>query len=259
MKINKLLYSCLFVWLVAFSASGQDYSAVAGFAGPSAVADTMVSVQDSISDSEIANRLQVIQKMLNHNEKAAMGWWYSWIGIYGGLTLGFGADACLTNDIRTREDMIVNAGTSLLGFAGQLIAPVKSGYDDELFSKSSTLSKQESLEKLKQAEQMLKYQAERAKSGKSWQIHAINGAVNLAGGLVTWLGYKRTAVDGVVCFAIGMAVSEIQIWSQPTRAMKDYKQYCSKYDLSGNEQTTRPQFIWYAHVSPGGISVGLGF
>jgi hypothetical protein len=106
---------------------------------------------------------------------------------------------------------------------------------------------------------MLKFQAERAKSGKNWQTHALNGAVNLAGGLITWLGFKRPLMDGISTFAIGMAVSEIQIWSQPTRAMKDYKQYCRSYNLDGYQKTSRPQLVWYAHVSPEGLSIGLGF
>ncbi len=213
----------------------------------------------AISDNELNERLQAIETMLKHNEKAAQAWWYSWIGLYGGATIGQGAVAYGTQDKKLRQDMIVSAGTTLVGFAGQIIFPVKSGYEMSSSDKLAGLSYEEKLMKLRDDESKLKYQSERAISGKNWQTQAMNLAVNLTGGLVTWLGFKRPLMDGVSSFAIGMAISEIQIFSQPTRAKKDYRAYCSKYGLYGYTNQTRPEYTIYANVIPGGISVGIGF
>jgi hypothetical protein len=257
MKKIKYTVFCLFCWLISFNASSQVDSTVVSISAHAVMIDPSTA-RDTLSDGEITERLQVLQNMLEHNEKAANSWWWSWIGIYSSATVVQGLVA-MTDDQKLRQDMIVSAGTTLVGFAGQLIFPVKSGYEKESFTQTGHLSKIERLEKLRQAEQLLKYQSERAKSGKNWQTHALNGAVNLAGGLITWLGFKRPLMDGISSFAIGMAISEIQIWSQPTRAMKDYRQYCNQYNQSGYGQATRPQYVWYAHVTPVGLSVGLSF
>jgi hypothetical protein len=256
MKANKLLFFSLLACVFVFDASGQEKSSASNISG-----GTMVSTNDSLSDDEIAERLNSIDLMLARNEKTANCWWYSWLGIYGAATVGQGIVAWKTDDISSRQDMIVSAGTTLVGFAGQLVFPVKSGYDNSMFAKTSGFSRKEGLDKLLKAEQMLKYQAERAKSGKNWQTHALNGAVNMAGGLITCFCFNREhpVKDGLVTFAIGMAVSEIQIWSQPTKAMKDYRQYCSKYGLNGYVQARRPRFEVYSYVSPAGLSIGLGF
>jgi hypothetical protein len=213
----------------------------------------------TIPEKELNERLHVVETMLEHNEKAANIWWYSWIGLYGGATIGQGLVAYVTPDKKLRQDMIVSAGTTLVGFAGQIIFPVKSGYEMSSTDIINGLSYEEKLNKLLDDEKKLKYQSDRAISGKNWQTHAMNFAVNLTGGLITWLGFKRPLMDGVSSFAIGMAVSEIQIFSQPTRAKKDYRSYCSKYGLNGYTQSSRPEYVIYANVIPGGLSVGIGF
>ena len=254
MKKIKLVFFCFGLILFIHNVSGQETSDLKGIGSSSSE-----MMKDSLSDYEISERLALLEKMLNHNEKSAKGWWYSWIGIYGAATLGQGAVAIITEEKALKQDMIVGAGTTLLGLAGQLIAPVNSGYKKGQFDVSGELAEKASLEKLKQAEQMLKIQSDCAKNGKGWQMHAMSGAVNLTSGLITWLGFKRSVWAGIGNFALNTVVTELQIWTQPTRAMKDYKQYCNRYGLNGSEVITRPQIVWYAHVSPEGISVGLGF
>lgn len=252
-KIRILLCVCLFAFMQ--NVCGQEYSDIKIVSNSS----SSEFVSDSLSNEEISERLAMLENMLKHNEKSAKSWWYTWVGIYGTATLGQGAVAILTEEKSLRQDMIVGAGTTLLGLAGQLIAPVNSGYKKDQFENSGGLSKMKSLEKLKQAEQMLKIQSECAKKGKGWQMHAMSGAVNLTSGLITWLGFKRSVWAGIGNFALNTAVTELQIWTQPTRAMKDYRQYCNKYGLNKTDVMSRPQVVWYAHVSPGGMSVGLLF
>ena len=84
------------------------------------------------------------------------------------------------------------------------------------------------------SEEMLKEIAEREKEGRSWKMHALTGAVNLSTGLITWLGFKRSVWDGLEIFALNTAVTELQIWTQPTRAIKDYKNYYGKIPVIYN-------------------------
>lgn len=251
----KIKHFLIFVSILFMSIAAFGQEAVGSFPIQK---DSTGAIQ-AISEYELNERLQVVETMLKHNEKAAQTWWYSWIGLYGGATIGQGVVAYATTDTKLRQDMIVSAGTTLIGLAGQVIFPVKSGYEMISSDKINGLSYDEKLKKLLDDEGKLKYQSERAISGKNWQTQAMNFAVNLTGGLVTWLGFKRPLMDGISSFAIGMAVSELQIFSQPTRAKKDYRAYCSKFGLYGYTNQSRPEYTIYANVIPGGISVGIGF
>ena len=248
--MNKNILTCLLGLLIAFRVFGQD----------------VVERTDSTfrngetGDTEIAARLQMICNLLDQNEKGAETWWYGWLGLYGAATLGQGVLAFLTEDQSTKEDMILGAGTTLFGVAGQLIAPVKSGYNAKQFEQRDDTSKEELLKSLNRAEAMLKFQAERAKSGKNWRAHAMSGAVNLSSGLITWIGFKRSVWAGIGNFAFNTVITEIQIWSQPTRAMKKYRQYCNMYGLTDDYQhSKKTEFEWCAYVQPGGVGLEISF
>jgi hypothetical protein len=155
--------------------------------------------------------------------------------------------------------MYLSAATTLLGMSGQLISPVKSGYEQKKFAGIEEMNRDERLDKLREAEKMLEFQAIRSKTGKGWQVHAVNTVANLAGGLITWFGFKRTFWYSVENFAINTAITEIQIWTQPTRASKDYEQYRNNYGLSAYKAGNRPDFTWLVYVQPGGFGLRIGF
>jgi len=192
-------------------------------------------------------RLQQLVQQVQHNEKAASTWWVTWIGIYASATVGQGMVAYLTPDKSTREDMVLGAGTTLLGIVGQFITPVKSGYNAGQFDQHSGLDR---AEQLSQAEALLAFQANIARSGKSWQTQALFGTVNIASGLVTWLGFKRSVWDGVTNFALNTAITEIQIYSQPVRAVKDYADCVSTHQRAISVQ---------AFALPGGMGLVMNF
>jgi hypothetical protein len=246
--MNRYLLACLIAIFFTSVVFGQNV-----------VEKDSLSQKENIDTAQLTERLQMIRQMLDRNEKNAGIWWYGWIGVYGAATVGQAAVACLDKNKSTREDMILGAGTTLFGVAGQLIAPVKSGYNSKKEELTGRLSRESEIEALRQAEAMLKFQADRAKSGKNWQTHALSGAVNLTSGLITWIGFKRSVWEGIGNFALNTAVTEFQIWSQPTKAIKDYEQYCSKYGLADYKPSKRPEFEWYAHIQPGMAGFGVSF
>lgn len=195
-------------------------------------------------------RLQQLVQQVQHNEKAASTWWVTWIGLYASATLGQGVVAYLSPDKSTRQDMVLGAGTTLLGMVGQFITPVKSGYNPGLFDQGSGLDHAGRLKQLSQAEALLAFQANIARSGRSWQTQALFGTVNVASGLITWLGFKRSVWEGVANFALNTAITEIQIYSQPVRAVKDYAD-C----VSANQRDISVQ----AYALPGGVCLVMRF
>jgi hypothetical protein len=90
-------------------------------------------------------------------------------------------------------------------------------------------------------------------------MHVVTGVVNIGSGLITWLGFKRTFWDGVENFAINTVITEAQIWTQPTRAVKDYQDYCKKYDSVSAPVILKPEKMWLVRAYPGGIAIEFVF
>lgn len=257
--MNKKTCACFIGLFFTFCLFGQDVQFESDFAFCKAEQDSLFFNERQLSDKEIYMRLSTLRSMLDNDQKGAGLWWYGWLGIYCVATIGQGAVACISNDKTIKENMTLGAGTTFFGIVGQFITPLKPNYIDIQIERLKNLSKEERLIKLIQAEKMLKDQAEYAKIGKSWEPHVLGGVVNMTSGLITWLGYKRSLWDGIENFALNTVVTEIQIWSQPTKAMLDYNIYMDKYKLIDSKNLRRPDFVCYSFVVPGGVGVGIGF
>jgi len=218
-----------------------------------------LSAQSEISDSLTHERIQSIQSMLDKSKTNVNIWWYGWLGAYSAATVGQGIVGLTSSDKSTKQDMALGAVTTFLGAALQVITPLNNGIDAEMLSKLPETTPDEQQKKLTAAEAFLKADAMNEKAGRSWQIHALNESVNLAGGLITWLGYKRSVWDGVSCFLLNTAITETQIWTQPTRTLKDYQNYCRKYKSGSNPLAYQPQPEFFLSAFPGGASLRIVF
>ncbi|MGD0753819.1 MAG: hypothetical protein ABR927_02070 [Bacteroidales bacterium] len=215
--------------------------------------------QDEIPDSLIDERIKYIQNILNQGQPNANRWWYGWLAGYSAATIGQGAICLSSNDKGTRQDMALGAATTLLGAAGQLLSPMVPGYAPDQLMQIPEDTHEARLQKLNNAEELLKASALREKSGRSWQVHAISSAVNLTSGLITWLGFRRNVWAGVENFALNSVITEAQIWTQPTRAMKDYQNYCQRFKSGENPISLKSDLSWFVSVAPGGIKVKIVF
>lgn len=224
------------------------------------VISTGLYSQTEIQDTTgVTERIRTIQTMLDESKNAVNIWWYGWLGAYSVATIGQGAACLLSQNTATRQDMILGAGTTILGAVFQLITPLDTGQGAEQLSAMPENTQFEKLLKLKIAEDFLKNYAMKEQEGRSWKIHALNTVVNLGSGLITWLGYKRSVWDGVANFAINTAITETQIWTQPTRTLRDYKKYTQKYLNKENEISYRKGSELFVKTYPGGISILLRF
>ncbi len=211
------------------------------------------------ADSTSDNMIHDLSDLANQDRARAQAWWYAWLGGYSAATAGQGVVYFTSEDKSLRQDMVLGAATTFLGAVGQLLTPVlpkdasygrpKGGYNA---SGAEPLSYEQSAE-------LLKALALREKEGRSWKVHAVAGAVNLGSGLITWLGFKRTFLDGLGNFALNTVITEAQIWTQPTRAIRDYERYCGEQAMAGNQGADRPESEWTVNVHPGGFSVRLDF
>jgi len=222
----------------------------------------------AVSTDSTANvMIQDLGELANQDRVRAQAWWYTWLGAYSAATVGQGMiyinSRRIVNfapeDNSLRQDMALGAATTFLGAVGQLLTPMLP--KDATYGRPTGGYNAEGAEPLtyEQSAELLKALALREKEGRSWKVHAVAGAVNLGSGLITWLGFKRTFLDGLGNFALNTVITEAQIWTQPTRAIRDYERYCREQALEGNQGAARPESEWTLNVYPGGFSVRLDF
>ncbi|MCD6116437.1 hypothetical protein J7K93_05445 [bacterium] len=220
---------------------------------------TKADAQNSLSDSEVRERLNYINNSLIDDKSSGNLWWYSWVIGYSTATIGQGAVYFYNNEKNVKQDMALGAATTFLGAVGQIMDPMLSGKALKLLSEMPETTSGQREKKLIKAEELLKKSALREKRGKSWQIHALTGAVNLSGGLVVWLGYKRSIGEGLLNFLINSAVTEIQIWSQPVRAVNDYDNYIHDFESEHTLGYCKPKMKMFVSSFPGGIQISFAF
>jgi hypothetical protein len=211
-----------------------------------------------IPDSVVSERINYIQQSLDEGKPAANLWWKGWLYGYSAATVGQAIIWYKSDNLKTRQDMALGAASTLIGAAGQLLMPMT----PVSASKQLRLLPGETAEtraiKLKKAEELFAASAKRELDGHSWKMHAVSGAFNLGGGLITWIGFNRTVWAGVEYFALNTAICEAQILTQPLRAARDYKQYCDEFN-SGKPTAYHTDFHWMVSAYPGGITLRAVF
>ena len=215
--------------------------------------------QKTLGDTVVTERLHTLEQMLAHGKSNANTWWYGWLIGYSAATVVQGA-IMLTSDSRdTRQDMALGGVTTILGVAGQLITPNDPGSAPGKLDEMPENTAEEKIRKLEKAELLLKQCAERERSGRSWQQHALVGVVDLASGFTTWFGFHRNALAGIENFGLNTLVAEVQIFTQPTQAMKDYKAYLNKYSGLQSSGSKNCEIRMFVFAVPGGMGVRLIF
>ena len=213
--------------------------------------------QEIKPDSVTGNVQQDIRLTALREKSAIRGWWYGWLAGYSAATVGQGIVYMASDDKALRQDMALGAATTMLGAVGQLISPVLPKGADypsyrEYASGERTLPSDDAAE-------LLRLLAAREKEGRSWKTHAIAGVVNLGSGLITWLGFRRTFMDGLENFAINTAITEAQIWTQPVRARKEYERYRKELQSEVDAVAVKPSAEWTFYAGPAGFALRLDF
>jgi hypothetical protein len=224
----------------------------------------------ALSDEQVRERLAFITDALEDGQPAARRWWYGWIGGYsaGAAAMGVLAAANWTpSDIETEDllpvdnsfaqDMLVGSGTFALGVIGLVMDPFTPATAAKKLGRLPETSAAERLAKLRQAEELLRKCARRERSGRSLTTHLLNAGVNAAAGVITVAAFDRPAVDGLTTFAIGEAVSLLNIFTQPMRAVRDLERYEAGYPAAA--AAAAPRLTWSVTAWPGGVGLRLRF
>jgi hypothetical protein len=231
----------------------------------------------ALSDDQVKERLSFIEKALDSGQTCAKVWFYGWIAAYStGAAVQWGLSIAHWNDVKPADDspnapevrdralaqdMLVGGTTTALGVCGLWLDPFLPAYGPSQLRSLPENTPEERRAKLPRAEELLRQCAQREKDGRGWLNHLLNMGVNAAAGLVTVLAFDRPWTDGLITFAAGEAVSLLNIYTQPRRAIRDLKNYEIKH--WGQQGAYIPQAPsdnkWTFSLYPGGISLGLRF
>jgi hypothetical protein len=214
-----------------------------------------VAKYDAVSNS----KLHFLKEAIHTDHRQTQLWWYGWLGGYSAATVAQGAIYFASDDKNLKQDMALGAVTTILGAAGQFISPFKPNNEFAQFKLMAEGNDEEKLLKLAAAEKLLSQWSERERLALTWQNHILCTAVNLGGGLITWIGFKRTWKDGLINFAINEVVTEAQIWIQPTYAKRYYKKYCREFQAGMETYSYLPEVNWYIQAKPGGLGIKITF
>lgn len=179
--------------------------------------------------SDTIGKIRWIQDRLDRASQPARLWQYGWTTAYGGMTYLYTVQASTLDDADEeddRYDAVVNACSSVLGFAGMMLDPLSMGEAAGQLKQLPESTDNEKQIKLQKAESLLRSAAQREQRGRSWKAHVLAGLVSLAAGVAVACDDDRTG-DGAAMFAGSMLVSEIQIFSLPTHASQAFEAYQS--------------------------------
>lgn len=218
-----------------------------------AAAEQANQLPGEISDAELEQRLEFIAARLAEQRPNARTWQYGWTGFYGVSAVAQGFLAVDADDNDDETNYIVGAVKSTGALAQMLIRPLPAVQSSSRFQAMPSDSRQERLRKLEQGEALLRENADRAATRRGWKRHLIGIGANLAGGII--IAAFGDSGDAVSSTLVGIAVSEANIWTEPSRAIADLEDYRS------NKWTRRQsgRVTWRIVPRVDGVAVDLRF
>lgn len=196
----------------------------AGCPSSSEITGGAASPLDGVAPSA---RLSFIRENLRQGAMPARTWSWGWgLGLSATAVAQFGL-AAFVDDRGQRAELVLGGAKSVLGLFPILVTPLTVIRDsrrlDERVAGASS-SPSDDCTVLADAERMLVAAAWRESFGKSWIQHLGVFVVNLGAGLALGLGYDRW-VTGALGAAVGIAVGETIIYTQPRHSVKTLARY----------------------------------
>lgn len=176
-----------------------------------------------ISNTELEQRLKFVETRLARQSPGARYWQYGWTGFHAASAAAQAVLAVDADDHDDEVDYLVGAVKSTGALAQMLIRPLPVVQGATRFQALPSLSHEERIEKLRQGEALLYENASRAATRSGWKRHLVGIGVNLLGGVA--IAAFGDSDDAVTSTLLGIAVSEANIWTEPSRASNDLEDY----------------------------------
>jgi hypothetical protein len=200
--------------------------------------------QPALEQIDVEQRLQFIRDRMAHDAALARTWSNAWTITWGLLTGGQLALVAFF-DGDAQADLYVGAGSSFIGFAGQLILPLSIKSDQTKLENHVKMVGRaaERCKLLEHAEKVFIENAENEADGAHWLMHGANVLINVGAMLILGLGYDRWD-SGAINAAAGIALGELMIFTQPTGLVDDLERY-RRGDISQPDKAA-----WHWNLAP---------
>lgn len=158
-----------------------------------------------------------LRAVLHSDQRAINTWFWSWTGFFGGVATAQASVVAASNRGQLTDPALVGAVSSSLGLVGMGLTEVRPDLAQQVQPNNPALEDAALWDQLR-------LQARREAAGRAWPNHVLAAAVAVGGGL--WLAFGRDRpVEGAVNSAVSLAVGELQLWTQPTRALDAWKRW----------------------------------
>jgi hypothetical protein len=226
---------------------------VAGWALPQCAAGQSLGTSQ-LSRAEIERRLAFIENSLDAHRLHAQIWFWSWLTVNAGSTLGLSVGAATAGNAAERVNMIGNAALAALGVGDMLLfRPVNARFGAAPIRALPDATRAQRLRKLEAGENLMRHNAERAEQRYDWTVHAGNFAANALVGGLTWAA--GDAQSGVITIVLQTLFGELYIWTDPSGPAKDWRAY-QRLKAGGSLAAARG---WSLAAFPGGVALRYRF
>jgi len=192
---------------------------------PHTCAEQANRLLNELSSTELDQRLKFVETRLAEQGPDARYWQHGWTGFHAVSAAAQGILAVDADDSDDEINYLVGAVKSGGALAQMLIRPLPAVQGLTRFQAMPSRSREERIHKLTQGETLLYESAGRAATRSIWKRHFIGIGANLLGGAV--IAAFGDSNDAVTSTVLGIVVSEANIWTEPSRAINDLKDYQS--------------------------------
>jgi len=204
------------------------------------------------SESNISERIDFIQAAFDEGQTRAKLWSYTWMAINGGAT-GIQTYLAISSH-HDRVSNIVGASESFLGLAVLIVDPFHARSSGSDLREIPGGTPEEQKNKLDKAEKWLERNYKQEELGRSWLSHVGVLVISAIGAGIVW--HYNGPKNGIISVLSNVVGGEAIIWTQPTRAIKDYNDYRSKYKDAYDGVPEKKYFI---APSKNGFVAGMYF
>ena len=190
---------------------------------PYTCAEQADRLSSEISNAELEQRLKFIETRLARQSPNARYWQHGWTGFHAASAVVQGVLAVDADDSDDEVNYLVGAVKSTGALAQMLIRPLPAVQSASRFQALPSQSREERIHKVAQGEALLHENADRAATRSGWRRHLIGVGANLLGGVA--IAAFGDSSDAVTSTLLGIAVSETNIWTEPSRAVNDLEDY----------------------------------
>jgi hypothetical protein len=207
-----------------------------------------------LDDAEIERRLTFIEERLDDQQFHAAAWEYGWLLIVGGGGIAAATQAALEEEGSTHQNNnIAQAGKAVIGVTYLSLNPMPATSGADPIREMPSATREERMEQLASAEDLLARTAERAHNRWSWWLHIGTVFINAAAAAPA-LAYGDEGL-AAQSFFIGVAAGEAQAWSQPWYGPQDWADYERFAASNGKPLPVDPETKW--RIVPTGTGVAV--